>query len=129
MGLENLGLNLLLQCKLLNYYPVAFIDDNKSKVGISLCGVKIHSSDELNVLIKNNKVNTILIAIQQLSPARRAKILQFVSKFPVKVKIVPSTDDIIRGEDISRLQSISVNDVLGRNCRFKKRFVKLSDKS
>lgn len=98
-----------------NFHPVAFVDDNQSKNGINLCGVRIHSSKTLENLIKQLTVETVLIAIENLPSDQRTRILRYVSQFPVKVKIVPSTDEIIKGEDISKLRPININDVLGRD--------------
>ena len=55
---------------------VGFIDDNQSKAGKSLMGVKIYSPAQvLDSIIEKQQVEEIIIAIQNISPSKKSNLL------------------------------------------------------
>ena len=114
-GAGSIGTQLILSMQASGIFrPIALLDDDKNKIGTNLHGIVIKSPEDLGKLVNQNNVKMVLLAIGNLSSKERARILGQISKFPVKVKTVPSTDEIINGSDFSKLKPISVNEVLGR---------------
>lgn len=94
---------------------VAFIDDSPRLWGSVLTGVKVYEPKNLGKLITERKVSTIFLAISKIDRDDRRKILENLSKFPVKVKTVPTLPEIINGKQIFDLREISELDLLGRD--------------
>lgn len=97
---------------------VGFIDDNPSKVGKSLEGIRIFSpgkalqADFLN----RNKISQVIIAIQSgMAPERRAEIVEECLKYDLRVKEVPAVDNWIHGElSAKQIKNIRIEDLLER---------------
>jgi FlaA1/EpsC-like NDP-sugar epimerase len=100
-----------------NEYQVkGFIDDNKSLQGSSISGVKVYSFSRINTLIDFSDIRYILMAMPSISNSDRKKIVKQLEKFPVLVKTLPSTADIISGKaTVSQIREIDVIDLLGRD--------------
>ena len=70
-----------------NYDIVAFIDDNKSKIGKKINRVKVHISKHITQeFIDNNKIEEIIISIQNINPLKSIEIVDKFSQLGVKVK-------------------------------------------
>lgn len=94
---------------------VAFIDDHKNLRGRTIGGLKVHSQSEVSELIKRSGISEIFLAIPTLDAANRQKILEFLERFPVHVRTVPSLYEIASGKkDVEELQEVRVEDILGR---------------
>lgn len=97
---------------------VGFIDDNPSKVGKSLEGIRIFSpakalqADFLN----RNKISQVIIAIQSgIAPEKRAEIVEECLKYDLRVKEVPAVDNWIHGElSAKQIKNIRIEDLLER---------------
>ena len=97
------------------YFPVAFIDDDLSKVGTIINHTRVHAFSELQKIIKINKVKIILLGISSLSEVNRREILKKLSKYPIEVKVIPSAGDIVNGQvTIESIKHVDVRDILGR---------------
>jgi FlaA1/EpsC-like NDP-sugar epimerase len=87
------------------YFPIGYIDDDLSKRGMSIQGIKVLGMrDDIPTLLKANAVDEVLIAI----PSFRSKDIRAVVEIirnsggPAKVKILPGLLDLM------------VEDLLGR---------------
>ena len=97
------------------YFPVAFIDDDPSKLGTIINYTRVHAVTELKEIIKINKVKVILLCISSLSEIKRREILKKLSIFPIEVKAIPSATDIVGGQvTIESIKHVDVGDILGR---------------
>ena len=84
------GLQLVLSMQASGEYtPVAFIDNDINKIGVDLSGIPTRPPSELGSLIARHKVKALLLAIGNISPEQRSKILQYISKFSIKVLSFP----------------------------------------
>ncbi len=107
----------LLQDTSRNYDIVAFIDDNKNKVGKSLEGIpvlspKVALSEDY---VRNNKVKQLVIAIQQMDINLKRKIVEKGLALNLEVKVVPAHENWINGElSAKQLRSVSIDELLGR---------------
>lgn len=100
----------------LPYKVIGFVDDDPLKVGKSLRGIKVFGLIELlPSLIKDKKIETVLIAIPSASDTQMRKILQFCKDTGLEIKTLPSIKYILDGKvNLSQLQEISPDDMLGR---------------
>ena len=101
----------------ISYSPLGFIDDDPSKQGILIHGVKVLGKiKDLPEIIRKNKIEEIFIAL----PSAEKKIIQETVNLSRsagirKIKILPSTKEILDGKiSLSHLREISIEDLLGR---------------
>jgi FlaA1/EpsC-like NDP-sugar epimerase len=101
--------------------PVAFLDDDETKVGKTLLGVPIAGKSKDIVKISGEKnVNLIIIAVARLV-GKNLKIVvdqceEAQQKFGVEFKIVPGNRAIIEGKvNISQIRKVNAEDLLRRD--------------
>lgn len=95
---------------------IGFIDDNPSKVGKTIDGVKIYPSTVLTrEFILKNKLREVIVSIQNVKPSRLMQITDDLLVHNVKVKIVPAVDLWIDGElNIGQIKQVKIEDLLDR---------------
>jgi FlaA1/EpsC-like NDP-sugar epimerase len=95
---------------------VGFIDDNPSKKGKSLMGIKIYSSEQvLASVIDKHQVEEIIIAIQNISANKKSNILAQFIDCNIQVKTVPPINRWINGElSINQIKAVRIEDLLSR---------------
>jgi FlaA1/EpsC-like NDP-sugar epimerase len=100
------------------YFPVGYIDDDVSKRGLSIQGIKVLGTrNDIPTLLKANAVDEVLIAI----PSFRSKDIRAVMEIirnaggPAKVKILPGILELVDGSvTLSDIKEVRVEDLLGR---------------
>jgi FlaA1/EpsC-like NDP-sugar epimerase len=100
------------------YFPMGYIDDDLSKRGMSIQGVKVLGTrDDIPTLLKSNAVDEVLIAI----PSFRSKDIRMVVEIirnsggTAKIKILPGILDLMDGNvTLSDIKEVRVEDLLGR---------------
>lgn len=98
------------------FYPVAFVDDDHSKLGCVIQGVTVYSSRSLASLIKQHEAKKILLAIPSSSRTRRQEVLRELEHFPCEVLSIPGMVDLVNGKArIDQLNEVSIEDLLGRD--------------
>lgn len=109
-------LNTLSQDQKSDVNIVGFIDDNSSKVGKSLAGIKIYSSEEaLNGMIDKKEITEIILSIQNINPQRKAEIVNKCLSRDVIVKNVPPISSWINGElSPKQIKNVKIEDLLNR---------------
>ena len=80
------------------YHVSAFIDDDKNKSGKTLEGVKIHHSDKLREMLESKEINQMVIAVQNISAARKQFVIDTCMDYNIRVLNVPPVDRWINGE-------------------------------
>ena len=99
-----------------DFEPVAFIDDKKSLQGSSINGVRVYGPEELPDLVRQRRIDRILLAIPSASRRRRREILTALEPLAVHVQSLPNLSDLIAGKaQISELRDVDVSDLLGRD--------------
>jgi FlaA1/EpsC-like NDP-sugar epimerase len=94
---------------------VAFIDDDKSKVGKKLDGVTVYHSKKLNEVLNSKKVEQIIISIQNLDPTKKREIAEKAINSKTTILNVPPVKKWIKGElSLKQLQTVRIEDLLGR---------------
>lgn len=99
-----------------DYAAVAFIDDDHRLHGLTIGGCLVHSPSVLPELVADFGVQSVLLALPNVSSLRRREILTKLEQFSIEVKTIPSFSDIVSGRArISEVRSISPADLLGRD--------------
>jgi len=100
----------------LDYKPIGFLDDNPSKKGIKIHGVKVVGpTDLLNALIERYSVSCVLIAIPSATGQQIQRIVAKCQECRVDFKILPPLNERIdRSLLVNQLRSVRVEDLLGR---------------
>lgn len=95
---------------------VVVIDDDKSKHGQRISGVKIAGGQEkIRATVRKYGVDEIIIAIPSATRKDIQKIVSECNKTRCKLKILPSLIDIISEKvTVSKLRDVDIEDLLGR---------------
>lgn len=100
--------------------PVALVDDDVRKVGRSILGVKIlGTTDDIQEIAKEKKVDSILIAMPSVDNKVKAIIIEKCKKTGCKLKIIPGLYQIINSTTNTtikdKIRDVEVEDLLGRD--------------
>ena len=95
---------------------VAFLDDNKKLYGKTVEGIKIYSPDvNLNEIFKNPFNAELVIALNELSPIRKKRIIEHCLQHKISVKTIPPVNAWINGEfNLQSIKAIKIEDLLER---------------
>lgn len=101
----------------LNRNLVCIIDDNPSKKGKYLQGVRIFGGrEEILECAKKYDVEEIILAIPSATPKTTREILKICNQTECKLKILPGMYQLITEEvSVSKLKEVSIEDLLGRD--------------
>ena len=98
------------------YQPVALVDEDESLRGINLHGLKVYDPKFIDKIIREEKVEQILLAMPSISRARRGEIIDNLMPYPVRVRTIPGLADLVNGEaSIDQIKDVDVEDLLGRD--------------
>ncbi len=94
---------------------VGFLDDDDRLYGQILSGYRIYNPTELESLVKDLSVSTVLLAIPSMNRKRRSEIINQVAKLHVSVRTLPSINDLVNGRvNVSDIKELDIDDLLGR---------------
>jgi FlaA1/EpsC-like NDP-sugar epimerase len=98
------------------YTPVAFVDTDYSIVGRSISGIKALTIDDMDYVMQRYVPREVMVAKpKQNRASRRALVDMFMSRGLV-VKTIPDHDDLADGKiEVSALQPVKLEDLLGRD--------------
>lgn len=97
------------------FHPVVILDDDSSKAGQIICGIRVHRSNEFDTLQKLYHPVKLLLAINNIKKGRRLRLLEKLSHWPIEVQSVPSMEDIVAGRaHATEVRDLEVADLLGR---------------
>ena len=97
-------------------YPVGFADDDESKTGRQISGLRVFGKiSELAEIVQHENIQVVLIAIPSVSGRKKREIYDILSPLNVKVRILPSMRELAGGKvSVSELRSVKLEDLLGR---------------
>ncbi len=99
----------------IKYKVVGFIDDDEKKKGRSLEGAFVYPFSEIEKLVKENGVESVIISIQSLSPAKKNEIADWCLNNNVRLLNVPPATKWINGElSFNQLRGVNIEDLLER---------------
>ncbi len=97
------------------YQPLAFLDEKNRYVGRTVLGLKIHSHQNIEKLIKKYGQFKVLIAIPKVDPIRLKQIVDKLEPYALELLTIPNLSDIVSGKrSIDELREVSVDELLGR---------------
>lgn len=96
---------------------VVAIDDNPSKMGQTIVGVKIAGNHAaIKQIARKYGVDEIIIAIPSANKKAIQEIINECNKTRCKMKILPGISDLINESvSISKLRDVDIEDLLGRD--------------
>lgn len=99
------------------YEPVCFIDDDKTKWGRSINGIRIVGGrDDIGISVKKYGIDEIIFAIPSLPIQDRRIYLKHASQSKAQVKTIPGIFELIEEKvSISELRQVDITDLLGRD--------------
>lgn len=95
---------------------VALIDDNPSKLGKILEGVRVFGGrDQIKKVVDQEGIQEIVLAIPSIDHNEQKEILDICQETNCRLKILPGMYQIINGEvSVSKLRDVNIEDLLGR---------------
>lgn len=97
------------------YNVVAFIDDNPSKSGKILQGVKVYNTSKLEEILQSKEVDSIIISILNPKNESKNRVLDLALNNGIDVMNVPQLDKWIDGQiNVKQIKKITIEDLLGR---------------
>ena len=97
------------------YSVIAFTDDDKGLVGARIFGKKIYHSKHIEDLINKYSIEEVFLAMPLISQSRRRDIINDLTNLSVKIKELPSLQDIVEGKvTVSTMRRVDILDVLDR---------------
>ena len=94
---------------------IGFLDDNANLHGNVINGITVYEPKSLATISKRLRVDTVLLAMPNLSRKRRLDILNDLQSIRVSVKTLPSVSDLATGlMGISDLKELDIHDLLAR---------------
>lgn len=98
-----------------NMMLAAFIDDDERKTGKSIDGIKIFNTRDFSSLLRQEKIDNLIIATQNLPPDKKNRIVDICLENDIKVLTLPPVRYWINGQPTAKqLQNIKIEDLLER---------------
>lgn len=104
--------------KELGYKVVAFIDDDKEKIGKEILGVPVTGGKE-NIIstISDYAIDEVILAMPSVDRDIQRNITDICSKLSIKTKIIPGMYELVDDDklNVRDLRDIKIADLLGRD--------------
>ena len=96
---------------------VCILDDDPSKVGTYLRGVRVvGTTEQLKEMVQKYRVEEIVLAIPSATRKQRARIVDLCQETPCRLRTLPGLYQIANGEvSIQSLREVDIEDLLGRD--------------
>lgn len=97
------------------YQVAAFIDDDNRLTGGCILNKKIYSALDIDSLVEELNIAQIFLAMPSVNRQRRREIINDLTNLSVKIKELPSLQDIAEGKvTVSTMRRVDILDVLDR---------------
>lgn len=97
------------------YHPVAMLDDDTSKTGQIMFGIRVYHPKEFERLQSLYQPVKLLLAINNINKGKRLRLVEKLSNWPIEIQSVPSVEDIAAGKaSATDVKDLDVADLLGR---------------
>lgn len=99
-----------------SYNIIGLIDDDKRKIGRTISNIKVLGDrNDIISICKDKAVDIIFFSISKIDNKDRKEILEICQNTGARVRILPSTEDIIKNKNlIENLRDVEIEDILGR---------------
>lgn len=98
------------------YKPVAFIDDEPSKLRTYLYGMQVVGNlSELPRIADAMKIDELIIAVPSASPADLRRVVVACEETNLPCKVLPGIAEVLAGDvRLNQLREVRIEDLLGR---------------
>jgi FlaA1/EpsC-like NDP-sugar epimerase len=98
------------------YEPLGFLDDNTTKHGEHIHGVRVLGSiDRVTELAESHKIDEIILAIPSLRGREMRRVLDICRPVGAQIRTLPGVDNLIDGRvTVTQLSEVNIEDLLGR---------------
>ncbi len=98
-----------------SYHLLAFADDDTSKVGRSINGVRVYAPEALPATVQRLGITDVLLALPSAPRQRRQQIIESLRPLPVRIRTLPGLTDLASGKvTVTDFQDLDIEDLLGR---------------
>jgi len=95
---------------------VLFVDDNPLIQKTEVAGLRVHSPEDLDSVLKARQIDELLLVIPSASRAHRLRIIDRLEGLQCKVKIVPGMAAVLSGHaTVDAIREVEIEDLLGRD--------------
>lgn len=99
-----------------NYSVVGFIDDEVSLQGSMIRGRNVYAPNRLDYVVKRYQNIRVLIAMGDLTPDHKRKLIQSLDRYPIRIDTIPAYSDVISGRaQLTEIEKVRIEDLLGRD--------------
>jgi len=98
------------------YKLIAFLDDDKQKIGRYIGGVKVISASvDVEDYISKHQISDVIFANKTISPARKAAFLETVLHTNVRIREISSIQSFFSTKfNLDKLANIDIHDLMNR---------------
>lgn len=97
------------------YQVTAFIDDDNRLTGGHILNKKIYPATQIESLVEELNIAQVFLAMPSVNRQRRREIINDLTNLSVKIKELPSLQDIAEGKvTVSTMRRVDILDVLDR---------------
>ena len=117
-GAGNNGTKVLKMFQAANKFDIkGFIDDDISKSGRTIDGIKISSLEnhKVSAFLLKNKIKQVIITTDKVKPERRRTLFEFFKNYGINVLDAPQIDSLIESSNKIELKQIKIEDLLSRD--------------
>ena len=94
---------------------IGYIDDDVSMHGKVLNGIPIYAHKEIELLLKDLRVNIVLLAMSNKSSKAKKELIKKITQAKVTVRTIPNMNNIVHGRNqLASLREVDISDLLGR---------------
>jgi FlaA1/EpsC-like NDP-sugar epimerase len=94
---------------------VGFLDDNHQFHNQTVLGQTVHNPLKIEKFINKKNIDLVLLALPSISRTRRNQIIDYLNKFNISVKTLPSIQEIVDGKiTVSDIKDFTIEDLLSR---------------
>lgn len=107
----------MLQEKRSQYFPVGFVDDDPTKQGVTIHGVRVLGSrQEIPQIVQQHDVEELLIAMPSVSSKAIRETVELGRQARLKnIKILPGFHELVTGRvGLTDIRQVQLEDLLGR---------------
>ncbi|MCL5260429.1 MAG: polysaccharide biosynthesis protein [Gammaproteobacteria bacterium] len=99
-----------------NYKPIAFVDDDPTKIGKEIHGVRIiGASCDIKRIVNKKSIDAAIIALPSAKSSEMQRIVNLCREVKLPFQTVPSLSELTSGKvPINSLREVAVEDLLGR---------------
>jgi FlaA1/EpsC-like NDP-sugar epimerase len=100
----------------LNYSPVGFVDDDRTKRNMTIHGYRVlGNTRDIPSIVDDYDIKEVFLAVPTASGAAKRRIMLICKGAGVKSKTLPGVGELIRGTArVSSLREFQIEDLLGR---------------